>query len=67
MPKGKQKLKTELITLRVEPRIKRLAELAAKRDRRSLTNFIEGLVLEYCEASGINLDLILSSPEEPNG
>ncbi len=57
MPKGKPKLKTELITIRVEPRIKKAAEIAAQRNRRSLTNFIEVLVLDYCEAAGITLDL----------
>lgn len=62
MPKGKPKLKTELITIRVEPRVKKAAEIAAQRNRRSLTNFIEVLVLDYCEAAGITLDL--TSPME---
>lgn len=56
MPRGKPKLKTVSMTLRVEPRVKIAAELAAKRDRRSLTNFIEVLVLEYCESIGIDPD-----------
>eukprot|EP01038_Epipyxis_sp_PR26KG_P018675 gene18675-26409_t len=43
MPKGKLKLKTVSMTLRVEPRVKAAAEQAAKRVRRSVTNFIEVL------------------------
>ncbi|CAG1022939.1 hypothetical protein MTYM_02080 [Methylococcales bacterium] len=62
MPKGKPKLKTELMTLRVEPHIKKAAEAAAKHDRRSLTNFIEVLVLEYCKSEGIDPDAF--RPEE---
>lgn len=62
MPRGKPKLKTVSITFRVEPRVKLAAEAAAKRNRRSLTNFIEVLVLEHCESVGINPDLLY--PEE---
>ena len=57
MPKGKLKLKTVSMTLRVEPRVKAAAEQAAKRVRRSVTNFIEVLVLEHCESVGINHEL----------
>lgn len=56
MPRGKPKLKTEVMSLRVEARVKNAAEVAAKRNRRSLTNFIEVLVLDYCESVGIDPD-----------
>lgn len=58
MPRGKPKLKTVSMTLRVEPRVKKAAEVAAKRDRRSLTNFIEVLVLDHCESVGIDPDAL---------
>jgi len=60
MPKGKPKLKTVSMTFRVEPRVKKAAEVAAKRVRRSLTNFFEVLVLEHCESVGIDPDLLHS-------
>ncbi len=53
MPLGKPKLKTAIMNLRVEPRIKFAAEKAAKKTHRSVTSLIEVLVLEYCEKSGI--------------
>lgn len=46
------------MTLRVAPRVKMAAEFAANRDRRSLTNFIEVLVLDYCESEGIDPDTL---------
>jgi len=55
MPLGKPKVKTAVMTLRVEPSVKAAAELVAKRNRRSLTNMIEVLILEYCEREGIEL------------
>lgn len=53
MPRGKPKVKTATITLRVEPQMKTIAELAAKHDHRSLTNFVEVLILNYCDKVGI--------------
>lgn len=54
MPLGKPKLKTAIMNLRVEPRIKSAAEKAAKKAHRSVTSLIEVLVLEYCEKIGID-------------
>ncbi len=54
MPRPKRK--TAVVTLRIEPQLKAAAELAAARDHRSLTNFIEVLIVERCEALNINLD-----------
>jgi len=48
-------MKTAPMTLRVEPRVKAAAELAAKQDRRSLTNFIEVLILNHCKSHNITL------------
>lgn len=58
MPRGKPRLKTETMTLRVSPEVKVAAELAAKRDRRSVTNFIEVLILDYCDSVGIKPDAL---------
>lgn len=48
-----------MMTLRVEPNVKTAAEHAARLDRKSLTNFIEYLVLEYCKAKGIDVQTTL--------
>lgn len=53
MPRGKPKIKTATITLRVDPQIKTIAELAAKQDHRSLTNLVEVLILNHCDKTGI--------------
>lgn len=53
MPKGKPKLKTAVMTLRVEPKVKKVAELAAQQDRRSVANLIEVLVLAHGKTLGI--------------
>jgi hypothetical protein len=53
MPKGKPKLKTAVMTLRIEPQIKAVAELAAKQDRRSVTSLIEVLILAHAKKLGI--------------
>jgi predicted HicB family RNase H-like nuclease len=53
MPRGKPKIKTAVMTLRVDPKVKVAAELAAKKDRRSVTNLIEVLILKHCEQIGI--------------
>ncbi|GGI19150.1 hypothetical protein GCM10008066_17640 [Oxalicibacterium faecigallinarum] len=53
MPRGKPKLKTATMTLRVEPEVKVVAELAAQRERRSVTSLIEVLILAHGESLGI--------------
>jgi len=57
MPVGKPKTKTATMTLRVEPRIKAAAEKAAEKDHRSLTNWVEALILKHCEQLGIETTL----------
>lgn len=53
MPKGRPKTKTAIVQLRVPPQLKAAAEVAAKRDHRSLTGFIEVLILNHCKINDI--------------
>lgn len=48
------------MTLRVDPQVKAAAERAAERDHRSLTSFIEVLILKHCK------DLDPQFPTTPN-
>jgi hypothetical protein len=57
--------KTANITLRVKPGVKAAAELAAKRDHRSLTGFIELLILKHCEELNIGEPPTIPEREEP--
>jgi hypothetical protein len=41
------------MTLRVDPRVKAAAERAAERENRSLTSFVEVLILEHCRIHSI--------------
>ena len=49
MPKGRPKTKTAIVQLRVPPQLKAAAEVAAKREHRSLTGFIEVQILNHCK------------------
>jgi predicted HicB family RNase H-like nuclease len=55
MPPGKPKIKTAVMTLRVDPRVKVAAEIAADRDHRSVTSFIEVLILNHCKQVGVEV------------
>ncbi len=44
------------VSFRVSSRFKRCLELAAKREQRSQTNFIEKLVFDYCVREGLDPD-----------
>ncbi|KFN44211.1 hypothetical protein N789_07275 [Arenimonas oryziterrae DSM 21050 = YC6267] len=61
MPRGRPKTKTTTITLRVTPQLKAAAEIAADRDNRGLTGFIEVLILNHCKSQDIP---IVSSKKE---
>ena len=50
MPRGRPKIKTATMTLRVDPEIKAAAEKAAALDRRSLTSLIEVLLVAHCKS-----------------
>lgn len=43
------KTKTDYLNIRLSPDVKSLIKIAAESERRSISNFIEWLVLEYSE------------------
>ncbi len=49
-------LKTQAVSIRVEPQIKVALQTAAGREMRSLANMIEVMVVEYCRAHDDPLD-----------
>lgn len=49
-------LKTEVVSVRVEPQIKAALQAAADKERRSLANMIEVMVMAYCNGSGVVVD-----------
>lgn len=56
--------KTTTLNLRVDPAIKEALKLAADKDHRSITNFIELLVRKYCAQAGIPVPAQPTSSEE---
>lgn len=57
------KQKTETLNLRVSPTVKAALFAAALRERRSMANMIECLVLAYCEEHGLTQECPLKSDE----
>ncbi len=53
MMRKRPKVKTATMTLRVDPHVKAAAEIAAARDRRSVTSLVEVLILNHCKDRGI--------------
>lgn len=51
---GQTKVKTEVVSVRVAPRIKAALQRAAESEMRSQANMVEVMVLEYCKARGID-------------
>lgn len=47
--------KTATLNLRIDPRIKEAARVAALREHRSVANLIEVLIRKHCEANGISI------------
>jgi hypothetical protein len=47
-----KRIKTAQVNLRMEPALKEAAEKAAKADRRSLTAFVEKLLVDYLTKKG---------------
>ena len=45
--------KTTTLTFRIEPGLKEALRLAAVREHRSISNMVEVLIRDYCEANGI--------------
>ena len=46
--------KTELVSFRATPTFKRALRLAAEKESRSQSNFLDKLVLDYCEEHGLS-------------
>lgn len=46
-------LKTQVVSVRVEPQIKAALQAAADKERRSLANMIEIMVMTYCQHCGV--------------
>jgi hypothetical protein len=49
--------KTEVVNLRMSPRVKELLRLAAAHERRTLSNMLEVLIEDFCEAKGLRLEV----------
>ena len=47
--------KTTTLNLRVDPGIKEAVKIAAEKEHRSVTNFIELLVRQHCKKVGITI------------
>lgn len=68
---GMANVKTEVVSVRVEPPIKAALQLASEREMRSLANMIEVMVVAYCRAHGYPLtgvpdETLASSPLRGN-
>lgn len=48
--------KSEVVSVRVEPPIKAALQEAADRERRSLANMLEVMVIAYCRGNGYPLN-----------
>jgi hypothetical protein len=55
--------KTELVSFRATPTFKRALKLAADSEKRRQSNFLDKLVLDYCDQHG----LIITPPEPAKG
>ena len=47
--------KIAALNIRIDPDIKEAIRIAAKRDRRSVANMVEILILKHCEEVGISI------------
>ena len=45
--------KSETLSMRVTPEVKRMLQLAAAREQRSQTNLLEKLLVDYCRSAGL--------------
>ncbi len=54
-PEALMERKTETLNLRVSPELKELVRVAAARDHRTVSNFIEVLVREHCDRQGVGI------------
>jgi predicted HicB family RNase H-like nuclease len=58
---ARPKVKTAVIQVRVEPNLKAAAEKAAGLDHRSLTNWIEVLIIGRCKELDVDASATVSS------
>ena len=49
-------VKTETITVRMEPAVKAGLKAMAEQERRSLANMIEVMIRDYCGREGVKVD-----------
>ena len=56
------KVKTATLTVRLDPKIKAAAEAAAEYEHRSLTNFLEVLIVNHCQTLGLSPELLPRIP-----
>jgi hypothetical protein len=54
------KAKTEVVSMRVLPKIKELLALAAEMEMRSQANMIEVMVVAYCRSIGVDVEAVLA-------
>lgn len=53
---GRPKIKTAILTVRLDPKVKVAAEAAAEHERRSLTSLVEVLILDHCRKLGLKVE-----------
>ena len=58
--------KSEVVSARVEPRIKAALQRVADQEIRSVANMIEVMVLAYCKANGVPVDGIPNETSSPS-
>ena len=59
--------KTEVVNLRVSPRVKELLRLAAGHERRTLSNTLEVLIEDYCKEHGLESAGDVPMQHKPQG
>lgn len=52
------KAKTEVVSVRVSPKIKAVLALAADKEMRSQANMIEVMVVTYCRSIGVDVEAV---------
>ena len=58
--------KTAALNIRINPDIKEAIRIAAERERRSVANMVEMLILKHCEEVGISIPEQQALFEEPS-
>jgi hypothetical protein len=58
--------KTAALNIRIDPDIKEAIRVAADRERRSVANMVEMLILKHCEEVGISIPEQQAMFDEPS-